>query len=723
MKFLAKNKPIFDKYGGYYHLRISSIKDLKHVLELPDGRWMATSCPVFGLNMDSSFLKFLDADGNNRIISDEVRESIKWMLNRVKITDSTYQNQPYLPLNLINIDTPEGKLLKDSAERVLKNLGILNSDNITLEQVRNRQSIMAKANYNGDGVIPPEVLDNQDTAQFIRDIISTIGSVDDASGLKGINESILEQFKSEARSYLEWYNQGIIPEGKENTPIMIYGTKTPEMYNTISGIREKIDQFFAQSALLKINPNITEQLIVIDEKTERFDYNDTKSITERLKLAPIYKPNPEGVLILDENYNEVYHSVVQSFKENVYLPIFGDTAFSLNKFQWENIIKKFSAYESWIKAKPVTKIESLGVDKIRNYLDSHHEKIILDLIAKDKSVSEEIQQLQNLERLLAYHRWLIEFVNNYVSFPYLFSISHRAMFDTGTLILGGREYTFSIKVENKPAHINIAKNSGICLMYLQVTGSKPEETFEIAVPVTRGNLKDTYIGKRGIFFTVNGKEMDAQIVHIIENPISLWETIKEPFRRVYAMISSRFSQIAQAIQKESEKTIINTQTDQKTIQSSLTQTQQITTAPIQQSTTIPLATESNRTSGNIRDIMIGVGFLAAGLGTALKFLTDTARQLTQPRTLQILLIMIGIFLGVAILTAGISGWIRLRQRDMGILLQASGWSINGKMRIIRPMARFFCRKVKIPKGAKKYRKELLTPIEKLARKIQFSSDK
>ncbi len=425
---------------------------------------------------------------------------------------------------------------------------------------------------------------------------------------------------------------------------------------------------------------------------------------------------------MDENYNEAYHSIIKSLKENVYLSIFGDSRYSLNRSQWENIIHKFSAYESWIRSKPITKIESLGIDKIHAYLDSAHEEIIRDMIEKDKSVAGEIQQLQNLEKLLAYHKWLIEFVNNYVSFPYLFSVSHRAMFDMGTLILGGREYTFSIKVENRMAHINIAKNSGICLMYLQVTGSKPEEIFEIAVPVTRGNLKDTYIGKRGVFFTINGKEMDAQIVHVVENPISLWETIKEPFRRVYAMIGSRFSQIAQAIQKESEKTIIGTQTDQKAIQGSIIQAQQTPTAQTQQPVPIT-TTESTRTSGNIRDIMIGIGFLAAGLGTALKFLTDTARQLTQPQTLQVLLIMISIFLGVAILISGFSGWIKLRQRDMGILLQASGWSINGKMRIIRPMARFFCRKTRMPKGSKKYRKELLTPIEKLARKVQFKSYK
>jgi len=141
--------------------------------------------------------------------------------------------------------------------------------------------------------------------------------------------------------------------------------------------------------------------------------------------------------------------------------------------------------------------------------------------------------MQNLEKLLLYHQWLFEFVNNYASFPHLFSIDQKAMFEMGTLILAGREFIFSIKVENIPSHAKLAKNSGICLIYLHVTGSRPEEAFDIAVPVTRGGTSELYVGKRGVFFSKSGKEFDAQIVQIVENPISLWESLKEPFRKVF----------------------------------------------------------------------------------------------------------------------------------------------------------------------------------------------
>ena len=80
--------------------------------------------------------------------------------------------------------------------------------------------------------------------------------------------------------------------------------------------------------------------------------------------------------------------------------------------------------------------------------------------------------------------------------------------------------------------------------------------------------------------------------------------------------------------------------------------------------------------------MIGTGLLVAGMATALKFVVDAAKQLTQPRTLQVLSLMIGIFIVISILISTVSALKKLRQRDLGVLLQASGWAINGRMRLI-----------------------------------------
>lgn len=688
---------------------------------------MATSCPMFGLSMDPAFLRFLDADGNSRVISEEVRQAIRWLLKCLRPSETWMAGQLSLPLQIINTDSPEGKALLEAARLVLKNLNLPEAVEVTLDQVRNRQKIMAQANYNGDGVIPPEVVKDPEAAQFTRDLVATLGGVPDASGLKGVDEALLNQFKKEANAYLQWYDKGVIPNDETETAIMPFGASTPKMFQAIAAVRDKVDQFLAQCALVRFDPRMAEKMDFREDELLKLDYKDRQAIMEHLRLAPLARPNPAGILPLDESINESYLSLINALRDQVILPMFGQASMALTEAQWRQISTKFAPYEAWFKAKPSTSIESLGVDKLSAYLNSPHDATIRELIIEDKAVADEIQQLQNLEKLLLYHQWLFEFVNNYVSFPHLFDPETTAIFEKGKLVLGGREFNFSIRVENRAAHSALAKNSGVYLLYLQVTGVKPEDTLEIAVPVTRGSAKDFYIGKRGVFFTPAGRELDAQIAQVVENPISLLESIKEPFRRVSAMVSGRVAQISAAIQKESEKTITAAPGDQQIIQKELQEAQQsanqpetgaTTTAPPPSAPAQSPRPESHRNSGTVRDLMIGTGLLVAGLGTALKFVVDAARQLTQPRTLQVLGIMIGAFLTMAILASLISALRKLRQRDLGVLLQASGWAINGRMRLIRPMARLFCRRTRIPKGAKKKHKELLVHLERLARRKQ-----
>ena len=723
MMLQKKYRPGFEKYGGHYHLRISTVKDLEYLPSLPDGRWMATSCPLFGLNLDPAFLRFLDTDGNSRIVSEEVREAIRWVFKCLRPSETWWEHKPSVSLDLINTDTPEGKDLKGAADLVLQNLNSPNAAEISLEQVRDRQKIMAQADYNGDGVIPPEVVKEPDRAQFVRDLVATVGNVPDASGLKGINETLLDQFKKEATSYIEWYDQGVIPEDQTETLIMPFGAATPRMFQTVAAIRGKIDQFFAQCALVRFDLRMVERMMPREEEMAKLDYRDRQVIMDHLSLAPLARPDPEGVLPLEESINEFYQDSINAVREQVVVPILGEGVATLTEAQWHEILGRFDAYEKWLKAKPNVTIEPLGVDRIRSYINSSHDTAIRDLMAKDKAVAGEIQQLQNLERLILYHQWLSEFANNYVSIPHLFSPETHAVFEMGTLILGGREFSFSIRVENRAVHTNLAKNSGIFLIYLQITGAKPEDAFEIAVPATRGSARDFYVGKRGVFFTVTGRELDAQIVQIVENPISLWDSIKEPFRRVHAMVGGRISQISAAIQKESEKAIATAPSDQQIIQREMQEVQQTAAQPAASTPAPPPAQpaavpSAPRSSTTARDMMIGTGLLVAGLGTALKFAVDAAKQLTQPRTLQVLSIMIGVFLIISILAAVISAWRKSRQRDLGVLLQASGWAINGRMRLIRPMARIFCRRVRVPKGAKRYRRELLFSLERLGRRKQ-----
>jgi hypothetical protein len=713
LKLPIPPKPTFTNYGGYYHLKIAQVEDLEHLLNLEDGRWMATSCPLFGLNADPAFLSFLDADGNGRIISDEVRAAVRWLRDRLRPAEIWTERRSRLTLDLINTEHADGRALEKTARRVLDNLKLSDAKEISLEQLRDRQKIMAQADYNGDGVIPPQVVHDPETAQFVSDLTAKLGGVSDASGLKGVNEAILDQFKKEASAYLQWRAQGTIPEGQQAAPVTPFGAMTPSMFQSIAAIREKVDQFFAQCALVRFDPRMAERMRLRDDELNQFDYKSRETIIERLRIAPLAAPNPEARLPLDEGVNECYRGQIDALKNQVVARLFGEETQTLNESQWREILTRFAPYEAWLKAKPDTAVESLGVDKLRTYLDASYDKTVRVLIAADKAVSAEIQQLHDLEKLTLYHQWLFEFVNNYVNFSRLFDAAQRAMFEMGTLVLAGERFSFSVKVDNRNNHANLGKNSGIYLLYLQITGPKPEDNFEIAVPVTSGNSQGFYVGRRGVFFTITGRELDAQITQIVENPISFWELIKEPFRRFGAVITTRLDQLTATIQKEAETSIGKAGTSIETqIQTGIREAPQAAQRPATLTTPSaatpaappePVRTEPARHSGTVRDLMIGTGFLIAGLGTALKLLSDAARQLSNPQTLQTLLMIIGVFVGLITLITAINAWRKVRRRDLGVLLQASGWAINGRVRLTRPLTRFFCYKARLPKGAKKQR--------------------
>lgn len=67
--------------------------------------------------------------------------------------------------------------------------------------------------------------------------------------------------------------------------------------------------------------------------------------------------------------------------------------------------------------------------------------------------------------------------------------------------------------------------------------------------------------------------------------------------------------------------------------------------------------------------------------------------------------MIGIFLLVTLAVNMVTAARRLRRRDLSALLQASGWAMNGKMRLIPSMARLFTRKAVFPPGSRRHRRE------------------
>ncbi|NOX97510.1 MAG: hypothetical protein GXO98_05555 [Nitrospirae bacterium] len=681
---------VFKNYGGSYQLRIQDARDLENIQVLDDVHWAATSISTDSLNCDPAFTSYLDGDKNGRIRSDEVKAAQAWLFRFLGNRSRLSEGSDILRFSDIDTTHPEGQKLQIAAELVLTNLNVLGAEEISLAQVRDVKSIMANAANNGDGVIPPAATADSDLAQFIVAVIETVGSTMDACGKPGISEKQVKEFFQAAEDYLAWKAKGEIPPGEETTEVMPWGTETPPAYQLVVSLETKIEQYFAQCAMVRFDERTAAQMQLRQKELEEIDFRDKSAMEARLKDAPIAAPDPKGILDFEATLNPLYLERLVELKEKVLKRALGEPVKQLTEKQWEQVKSIFVLYRTWLGSKQGAKVEKLGAERLQTYLGGPYREKISELIAKDLAAADELDQIHNLEKLILYQRWLMELANNFVSFTNLYNPERRALIEMGTLVIEGREITLTMKVRDRQAHKKIAAQSYMYLLYLQITGRRDKDIdpsttlrvngkqsqtikFEIVAAVTSGDAGGLRIGKRGVFFTLDGQEWDAEVIDIVVNPISLWESVKSPFQRIGGLIGKQVDKFTKSRQTKLEAT-----------------------------TSRPSA------SGVSRDLLLGGGIAIAALGSAFAYIT---KALSQVKPVHILGALVGI--GALILLPGIIiGFAKIRKRDMSVLLEALGWAVNVNMRLNTTLGRLFTHVPHLPKGARKEQKDVVAGFVK-----------
>jgi len=669
-------KIIFRNYGGSYQLSIEKGEDLLNILKLDEAHWAATSVPVEILNCDKKFLEYLDTDRNKRIRTDEVKEGISYILSYLK-NPSIIDGTDELNLSDLNTETESGKLLKKTAEIILTNLGVEKKEKINLNQVRNLQKIMSKSISNGDGIITSDATEDEEIATFIKLIIEKFGSKLDASGAPGIDKEIVNNFFQQCQEFLNWKEKGILPDGKEKTEIMIFGQQTPFLYEIYKKVEEKIDQYFLLSSLSHFDEKIDEIMKLSAEEVKDFNVENRNEIIEKLEKLPIAPLNKELVLDFENITNILYKEKLKKFKKNISNRIFPEFD-KLTLQQWEEIKKLFANYKNWIENKKGEKVEAIGEENIKKFLSGKYKEKIEELIDKDIQVSPLIQSIKNLEKLILYKKYIIEFLNNFVSFSNVYNPEIISLYEAGVLIIDGRKINLNILVKDINKHKEIASSSNTFIMYLNIIGKENNQIqFQIASPVTSGEAGRINIGKRGVFIDRNGTEWDAEVIDIIKNPVGLLEAIKAPFIKIGENIKIQIEKITKTKQQKVEQSLV-----------------------------------SPSSASFARDIMVGGGVAIAAIGSSFAYIT---KVLSQIKVLHIL-ITIAVIAGIILIPSLIIGFLKLRRRDLSILFEASGCAINVKMRLGTKLGKILTYTPDFPESSKKIKVDLLLKFLKVKKR-------
>ena len=673
----------FVRQGNTYQMQIENGLDLKEVLTLDEAIWVAMSAPIVAFQCDARFLKFVDADANGHIGSEELKQAIRWLLTQLPDHAAiTEKFEGKIRLSEIASENPAGKALVDSANYILKDLGIEDREHITLENIRKFQEIVKNRPLNGDGVLSLNAATVSRLAimkDFLTDAVAATGGVPDIDGTQGVNETQCNQFLDAIPEYLNWLKLAEIPEGESSTPIMRMGGDTPALYTLLNEHARSVEHFFKLCRLLAFDPRLNTKVFSPEGKVLNFDAANETEVESYLQALPLAQPNPEGRLPLDtQQINPALRSWWQQVCEKIIKPGLPAVPAELNAAAWAEVKGLFAEYAAYLSSKKGAIAEKVPVAHLQRYLEcADLRQAAHDLTVRDQAVAETLKAASEVERLLLYRIWLLRLVNNFVSFPELYAPAQRALFERGSLVIDGRWFNLAFPVSNLATHQAQAKLSSLFVLYVEIALNATAKML-VAVPVTTGSKGNLAVGKRGVFFDLNKQEFPAVVVQLIENPVCLAEALVAPFSKAWSMTEKKI------------ETWSNT--SEKAFQ---TKFDKAITPPAPGAAPAAAPAPATGTQPNGAGAFLGISVAFAALGSSFAFISKTISGMSATA------IWASLICGILALMFPISllAILKLRRQDLSSLLEGSGWAINSRMRLSNRHRRQFSRSGIYPKDA------------------------
>ncbi|WP_044192983.1 hypothetical protein [Hyalangium minutum] len=659
---------VYRRYGGSLQVDLSSFEALVEAIHIPETQWMATACPVDGLQCDPRFLSFMDADKNGRIRVAEVRDAVKHTAKLLQSRKGADARSEVLELDALS---PEGAKLKAAALRILGVLKATDTARISLEQVRASDPVLRTAGINGDGIVAPEFLPEKVRGLASR-IIAAFPEVKNRAGQAGIDSATLQRFR-DARTAL-------LAHTGQKAAVFVWGEQSLARAQRIREVKPLLDAYFLQCRLVAAQPEAASSLKLAAGRVEGV-LGDTAALEKAATSLPIAPADPAGVLTWSKLYRGPAFETLEAFRKDVAAPVAGD-AEKLTDAAWRDLSAKADAVLAWQATFDASPVKGM-LDELPSVADADLEAIEAASKA-DLALKEELDAVTELERLILYQRWLLTFANNFVSMPDLYHAQKRALFERGTLILGGRKYTLAVLAQPRAPHAALTSQGTTCILYVNVTPKDGGPGYEVAVPVTRGRSANLEVGKRGIFHDVDGKEFDATVTQVIRQPVSLWEAMTMPFQRIGAFISSKVESFATAGDK-----VFESKLEQSYVQTTALATTATTAPP-------PAPAAAPAQTGGAAGIVAAGGIAFAAVGSALAFIVGQVKSLT---LVDVISAAISIA-AIVMLPAGLFGWLKLRKRNLALLLEGSGWALNDRLKLTSELASLVTRKPGLPKGAR-----------------------
>ena len=277
-------------------------------------------------------------------------------------------------------------------------------------------------------------------------------------------------------------------------------------------------------------------------------------------------------------------------------------------------------------------------------------------------------QYKPLEKLLLLCRDYVTLLHNFVSFQDFYAKratallgrgaddeSPWAIFQAGTLIIDQRACNLCLKVTDMAKHNTQAIDSGMFLIYCNCKHHATGQTMQIVAAMTVGDIRNLKVGKNALFYDRQGRDWEAEVVKIIDNPISIGQAFWSPYRKLGEWVSELITKSAAEKEKKSFADL----------------TAKLQAPPTAGQAAQPAPFDIAKFAG----IFAAIGMAVGAIGTFLTSLLNEVGEFAKNGWWAIPTLIICILLAISG-PSMVLAWMKLRKRNLAPLLNANGWAIN-----------------------------------------------
>jgi hypothetical protein len=427
--------------------------------------------------------------------------------------------------------------------------------------------------------------------------------------------------------------------------VQVVGEASAAAYESLLAVRQKVDDWFTRCQLARFDGRAAEALNTRSEALDALSSQDLSTATTAVMALPLAAVHAQAELPLMAGLNPAWQARMDAFVQTVLEPMLGPRQ-TLSAPDWQAVQQAWQAYADWLAEKP--------------------------------EANEPVPDLDDLERLVRYVRDLMTLANNFVAFRNFYARQGAATFQAGTLYMDGRACELCVALNDAAKHVSLAGLSNLFLAYLDCV--RGAEKRSVVAAFTAGDADLLMVGRNGVFYDRQGRDWNATIVRLVQQPISLRQAFWSPYRRAARLVFEQLQKMAAnkatASSVQLSQSVMNAATGDKPAKS---------------------AAASAFDVGKFAGIFAAIGLALGALGTAV---AATLTGLLGLRWWQWPLVLVGLLL----LVSGPSmvvAWFKLRSRNLGPLLDANGWAVNSRARINIAFGTALTQRAVLPEGAER----------------------